>query len=82
VEEISQKLSNQPRPGGVATSTPVLEVLRDLIAETAAAFLQRKDIILAEASSTRLHPITQAVSKQLLPMYDKSGIPRHLGQSH
>src|SRR3954471_17219674 len=47
----------------IATLTRIVELTKDI--------MNRKGIILAGGAGTRLHPATLAVSKQLMPVYDK-----------
>src|SRR5499425_529503 len=51
--------------------SPVMHIATGSHSTMASAPVPRKGIILAGGAGTRLYPVTQVVSKQLLPVYDK-----------
>src|SRR5215468_74526 len=51
--------------------SPVMHIATGSHSTMESAPVPRKGIILAGGAGTRLYPVTQAVSKQLLPVYDK-----------
>src|SRR6266853_4282004 len=51
--------------------SPMMHIATGSHSTMASAPVPRKGIILAGGAGTRLYPATQAISKQLLPVYDK-----------
>src|SRR5947209_747028 len=51
--------------------SPVMHIATGSHSTMVSAPVPRRGIILAGGSGTRLYPVTQAVSKQLMPVYDK-----------
>src|SRR5208282_5175027 len=51
--------------------SPVAHIASGSLSNMTNMPIRRRGIILAGGSGTRLYPITQVISKQLLPVYDK-----------